>query len=151
MSESRAGGLEPTSIDAIVARAWPRDRVILDALPDGVIERADVMVIAKEDWIQLLINIAALRTALRPRQEFFRKCWDAARQGYSLDGGEVQDWGEELGLLVRVVATQACGENCSCAEYTDDWPTDCYRPAPMPDVGGAPERDLNVSGEAPQP
>lgn len=90
---------------------------------------------APEDIAALLKECEALRTALRPRQTFFQKCWDAARQGYSMDGGEIQDWGEELGLLVRVEATEPCGEGCVCAEYTNDFPTDCYRPAPMPDVG----------------
>lgn len=96
-----------------------------------------------EDATALMAEVEALRAALRPRQEFFQKCWDAARQGYGLDGGEVQDWGEELGLLVRVVATEPCGEGCVCAEYTDEFPTDCYRPVPTPNVGappaGAPE------------
>jgi hypothetical protein len=37
-----------------------------------------------------------------------------------------QDKAEELCLLIRVTATEACGENCKCAEY-DDFPQECLR------------------------
>lgn len=62
--------------------------------------------------------------------EFFWRCWDDARGvGQELDGGDVQAWGEDLGLLKKVVATAPCGEGCVCADYVgDDFPTDCYRP-----------------------
>lgn len=43
-----------------------------------------------------------------------------------LDGGWLQDKAEELGLLVRVEATERCGENCWCAEY-DEFPQECLR------------------------
>jgi hypothetical protein len=43
-----------------------------------------------------------------------------------LDGGWLQDKAEECGLLVRVTATEPCGEVCSCAEY-DDFPQQCLR------------------------
>lgn len=72
--------------------------------------------------------------------QFFKRCWDAAREGHEIGGDEIQDWGEELGLLTRTVATAPCGEGCVCEEYVgDDFPTDCFRPVPMPEnpVGGA--------------
>lgn len=56
---------DQAAIDALVARAMPRERVILAALPDHTeprldhVERHDVMVIPKEDWIQILIWLAA--------------------------------------------------------------------------------------------
>jgi len=43
----------------ILEGAVPRDRVILDALPDGIIEREDVMVISKEALIALRIRLVA--------------------------------------------------------------------------------------------
>lgn len=51
-------------VQALLARALPRDRVILATLPDDPeridhIERHDVMVIPKEDWIQIMIWLAA--------------------------------------------------------------------------------------------
>jgi hypothetical protein len=45
---------------AILDRAIPREKVVLNALADGVIVREDVMVIPKEDIIALKICIAAL-------------------------------------------------------------------------------------------
>jgi len=49
-------------MEALIARAMPRHRVILATLPDHI-EREDVMVIPKEDWIQLLIWLAAHASA----------------------------------------------------------------------------------------
>ncbi len=43
-----------------------------------------------------------------------------------LDGGDLQDLAEKTGVLVPVKVTEACGENCACAEW-DDFPQDCYR------------------------
>lgn len=64
-----------------------------------------------------------------PAEEFFRRCWDVAREGREIDGSDVQEWGEELRLLERVRALAACGDGCVCAEW-DEFPTDCYRPTP---------------------
>jgi len=64
--------------------------------------------------------------------QFFRKVWDAARDGYrEIDGGDIQDWAHELGLLEKVHVDAPCGEGCRCEEYIGaDFPTDCYRPVP---------------------
>ena len=71
----------------------------------------------------------SLAARIMALEEFFRRCWDAAREGSEPDGSDIQDWGEELGLLLRVTATEPCGEGCYCDEYTgSDFPTDCYRP-----------------------
>ena len=44
-----------------------------------------------------------------------------------LDGGWLQDKAEELGLLVREEAVEACDEEwCKCAEY-GDFPQSCLR------------------------
>ncbi len=58
-------GIQDADVQALIARALPRDRVILATLPDDPdridqIERHDVMVIPKEDWIQILIWLAVL-------------------------------------------------------------------------------------------
>ncbi len=47
--------------------------------------------------------------------------------GSDLDGGDAQDKLEELGLLVRVPVDAPCGEYCHCAEYDDEFPTECLR------------------------
>jgi len=44
-----------------------------------------------------------------------------------LDGGDLQEKAEDLGLLVRVVMEEPCGEFCHCAEYVDEWPVHCLR------------------------
>ncbi len=54
--------LDQCAMEALIARAMPRHRVILATLPDHI-EREDVMVIPKEDWIQLLIWLAAHASA----------------------------------------------------------------------------------------
>ena len=43
-----------------------------------------------------------------------------------IDGGDLQDKLEELGLLERVRVTEPCGEYCRCVEY-DDFPQECLR------------------------
>mgnify|MGYP001572092811 CR=1 FL=1 len=64
----------------------------------------------------------------RPLKEFARRVLDRHDVG-DVDGGAIQDWGLELGLLVKVQVTEPCGEECSCAEW-DDFPQECIRLAP---------------------
>ena len=42
-------------------------------------------------------------------------------------GGDVQDKAIELGLLHYVTVTEPCGELCHCAEYYDEFPSECLR------------------------
>ncbi|HEX9239236.1 MAG TPA: hypothetical protein VF910_01100 [Candidatus Bathyarchaeia archaeon] len=65
-------GIRDADVQALIARAEPRDRVILATLPDDPerihhVERHDVMVIPKEDWIQILIWLAELSREIAPR------------------------------------------------------------------------------------
>lgn len=51
-------------VQALLARAMPRHQVILATLPDSPlrldhVERKDVMVIPKGDWIQIMIWLTA--------------------------------------------------------------------------------------------
>ena len=43
-----------------------------------------------------------------------------------VDGGDIQDWATECGLLEKVTVTEPCAGECRCAEY-GDFPTTCYR------------------------
>jgi hypothetical protein len=43
-----------------------------------------------------------------------------------LDGGDIQDKAEELGLIVPVEVTEPCGDNCACAEWAG-FPVTCFR------------------------
>ena len=43
-----------------------------------------------------------------------------------IDGGDLQDKAEQLGLLTQVEATEPCGEHCICASVAE-FPMICYR------------------------
>lgn len=43
-----------------------------------------------------------------------------------IDGGDVQTWAVECGLLEEWTTNEPCGEQCECAEVAD-FPTRCYR------------------------
>jgi len=44
-----------------------------------------------------------------------------------IDGGDLQDHAEKIGLLTATEVTEPCSENCACAEYYGDFPMTCYR------------------------
>jgi hypothetical protein len=46
-----------------------------------------------------------------------------------VDGGEIQDTAEKLGVLVPVDVSGPCGADCTCAEF-GDFPQTCYRYSP---------------------
>ena len=60
---------------------------------------------------------------------FLKAVMESARDssGCDVDGGWVQDYATDTGILVAVPVTEPCGEgeNCVCAEY--GFPTECYR------------------------
>jgi hypothetical protein len=60
-----------------------------------------------------------------------------------VDGGSAQDAMERLGVIVKRVVTEPCGEGCVCAGY-GDFPHDCYV---FPDeVSAAIDRALSLEG-----
>jgi hypothetical protein len=42
-----------------------------------------------------------------------------------VDGGEIQQWALECGLVEERQMFEPCSEHCTCAEICD-WPTTCY-------------------------
>lgn len=60
--------------------------------------------------------------ALRGFAQDIMECWPHSE----LDGCDLQDIAEAHGLLKPETRTEACGENCACAEY-GDFPAECYR------------------------
>ena len=40
--------------------------------------------------------------------------------------GDLQDYMEDIGLLISVKAIEPCGTDCTCAEF-GDFPQDCLR------------------------
>lgn len=69
-------------------------------------------------------RLTAERDELR---KFVGRVLGEARQYMSdIDGGDVQAWAVECGLLEEWTPTEPCGEQCECAEVAD-FPTRCYR------------------------
>jgi hypothetical protein len=70
---------------------------------------------------------------------FSRKVIKAAIEGMDVDGGDVQDWAIEAGLLVATEMTAPCDpDHCPCEER-GDFPQTCYR------FGAALSEPRNVS------
>jgi hypothetical protein len=44
-----------------------------------------------------------------------------------IDGGDVQEWLTDAGLLQPTEMSEPCSEECDCAGFGADFPTDCYR------------------------
>lgn len=57
--------------------------------------------------------------------KFASKVVEQCLDGCDVDGGDVQDWAVEAGLLIPTEVNDACGEYCSCAEW--GFPTTCYK------------------------
>jgi hypothetical protein len=72
---------------------------------------------------------AAMAREQRALLRFAARIIDETREGTEPDGGDVQDWAVEAGLLVPTPVTEACGEECACAAW-DDFPQTCYRDSP---------------------
>ena len=60
-------------------------------------------------------------------ESFGRWCLDQVHEQADIDGWLVQVEAKRLGLLVYVTVTEPCGENCSCAEYSREFPAECLR------------------------
>ena len=60
---------------------------------------------------------------------FLKSVMESAKEhgGADVDGGWIQDYATDVGILVAVPVTEPCGEgeNCVCAEY--GFPAECYR------------------------
>lgn len=54
-------------------------------------------------------------------------CLAEHREGFGdLYGDCLQEKAKDMGLIVPVTVTEACGEDCACAEYAD-FPQECLR------------------------
>lgn len=75
----------------------------------------------------ILAHIEAQAAENERLRKFVGRVLGEARQYMSdIDGGDVQAWAVECGLLEEWTATEPCGEQCECAEVAD-FPTRCYR------------------------
>jgi hypothetical protein len=58
--------------------------------------------------------------------DFARKVVECGLEGNDADGGDIQEWAVQAGLLIPTTVTEECNpDNCSCAE--GGFPTTCYR------------------------
>jgi len=79
------------------------------------------------------IFIDAIPSGPDPVRAFGLRVLEASRKDMGdVDGGDIQDWALELGVLVQVPVTEPCGENCRCAEY-GNFPQECIRLAAQTD------------------
>lgn len=66
-------------------------------------------------------------TNLDPLAIFGRMVLEQSRESFGdVDGGWIQDTAIKCGLLAEVEVTEACGDNCQCAEW-DGFPQKCLR------------------------
>ena len=81
-------------------------------------------------------NLRSVHTALQQRltvaeqraddlSVFSKEMIDAAFEGGSLDGAEIQDIAVKHGLLKIENRTEECGDVCACREF--GFPSECYR------------------------
>lgn len=94
-----------------------------------LLARYDAMAADAErlDWLEELLD--ALLTERDALAQFAAKALDALRGvniGNHWDGGDAQAAMLACGLLEPFTATEACGEDCACAEI-HDFPQECYR------------------------
>ena len=96
------------------------------------------LAMSRQDWIDVepffdevrdsqAAELAALRADATTKLAAFG-AWCALEFRDSLsdvDGGSAQDTMERLGVLVKRVVAEPCGEGCACAEY-GEFPHDCY-------------------------
>jgi len=73
------------------------------------------------------VVLADCQMEIEKLRKFVGRVLGEVRQYMSdIDGGDVQAWAVECGLLEEWTASEPCGEQCECAEVTD-FPTRCYR------------------------
>jgi hypothetical protein len=53
--------------------------------------------------------------------------WQSGDWSQNIDGGDLQDKAEELGLIEKYTATEPCCDQCACAEVHGAFPVECYR------------------------
>jgi hypothetical protein len=72
--------------------------------------------------------VLSLAAELRALRRFAGFVFSAHRNdGYpgDVDGGEIQQWALECGLIEERQMFEPCSGHCTCAEICD-WPTTCY-------------------------
>ena len=105
---------------------------------DGALQMAVEALLRVSDLLADEKNeVQHLREALREREQdtqrlltFAARVTQDVRDGMDVDGGDVQSWATEAGLLVPTTMTTPCEEGCVCTGY-GEFPTTCYRDSPQ--------------------
>lgn len=131
LQKTSTGTLSPVAVSAI--GQWLADAmaVAVDngassvSMPDEFIEIAawlasmDGLAVADQAPVEHEAELAGLR-------RFAGKVLLSAREHMGdVDGGDIQGWAVESGLLKEVQATEPCGEHCECASV-GDFPLACF-------------------------
>lgn len=127
-----------TDVAAMLYSAWENGLPCYEDPDDctGYLGNAFMLDDGADDHCVRIINEAeaALATAPAPSADaqnanwrtFGAKVLQSAREHMSdVDGGDIQDWAEEAGLLVKHCVYESCGEHCIYAEV--GFPSECYR------------------------
>jgi hypothetical protein len=65
--------------------------------------------------------------AADPLKTLVKRLLGVWRDACDVDGGDLQQWLHEAGVLAEVTMPEPCGEACACADGGADFPTTCYR------------------------
>lgn len=97
------------------------EEALRDSLGRARHRRDDV--IDELDTLQQRLTVAEQRCGYL--EGFSKEMIDAAFEGGSLDGAEIQDIAVKHGLLKIENRTEECGDVCACREF--GFPSECYR------------------------
>lgn len=75
---------------------------------------------------QALAKVEQQAKDVETLRAFAQEIMDGWPDCSGIDGDDLQNIAEKHGLLKPETRTEACGENCACAEY-GDFPVTCYR------------------------
>ena len=126
----RMAGLVPDYTCAQLDEDEAQLRALLDA-PASKSDGVNWKVVADEQMViiqKLKALVVAEQPALDdPLKAFARSMIDAALEGGSVDGGDIQDIAVKHGLLRIEQRKEECGVVCACRSEGDGFPAACCR------------------------
>lgn len=117
----------PMKYEDVVAKldaALAREAALREEL-DELRESYESMRDRKNSIVDLQQRLTVAEQLSENLSGFSKEMIDAAFEGGSLDGAEIQDIAVKHGLLKIENRTEECGEVCACREF--GFPSECYR------------------------